>query len=481
MTSDKKPLVLLYGCSGLGRPLRERGFATSTVRSLGQILHPQEDLQSRAIVIGSAVIKGFRPAETIPQLRNRWPLVDVIIWSSEASGALVRDALNAGAKDVLMTSSLEICAREVAKVVEAQQLLPRAARLGDERGERTEFEGLYSRSRRMWDLFDTATQVAATEANVLILGETGTGKELLARAIHRHSGRSGRFVPVNCGAVNESLVDSELFGHEKGAFTGATRAKDGLFKHAESGTLFLDEIGNVPLAAQYHLLRALQQGAVRPVGSEEEVEVDVRVIAATSSPLERDIQTGRFREDLFYRLDVIRLEIPALRERPEDIVFLFAHFALRISENYNVERPDIRDDFLDALVSYEWPGNVRQLENFTERLVLTRTGHRVGAGVFKHLFPFEQERDTERPRVVRIPGVEVADGMIDTRKPLEDVLRPQIATVERSYLEACLRECRGRVGEAARRAGISRRTLLRKLKIYELDKKMFRAADEKPA
>jgi DNA-binding NtrC family response regulator len=456
-----------------------------TVRSLRQLLEPKDELPARAIVLGPSVLKDLHLSELVPRLRDQWPMVDVVLWTARASGTLVREALNAGAKDVLMTSSADTCARDVVSIVESQQLLPRAARLGDERNERSEFEGMYSRSRRMWDLFDTATQVAATEATVLILGETGTGKELLARAIHRHSGRTGKFVPINCGAVNESLVDSELFGHVKGAFTGATDAKAGLFKHAQAGTLFLDEVGNVPLTAQYHLLRALQEGAVRPVGGHDEQNVDVRVIAATSNPLESDVRRGRFREDLFYRLDVIRLEVPPLRERPEDIVFLFAHFARKLAEDYNVERPDLRDDFLDALISYEWPGNVRQLENFSERLVLTCTGQRIGADVFRRLISLKKQtpprENSELPRVVRVPGLRLVDGIIDTSKTLSDVLDPQIASVERSYLEQALRECEGRIGVTAERAGISRRTLLRKMKLHGLDKTSFRQDGETPA
>lgn len=475
--SQGKPLILLFGCSELGRPLRQRGMLTSTVRNLRQILQPKQDLQARLIVIDPTALREFRVDETVPELRERWPMVDVVLWSVRPSGSLVRSALKAGAKDVLMSSSREVCARELANIIDAQRLLPRAARLGDERGERSEFEGMYARSQRMWDLFDTATQVATTEATVLILGETGTGKELLARAIHRHSTRSGRFVPVNCGGFNESLVDSELFGHVQGAFTGATHNKDGLFKHADTGTLFLDEIGNVPLTAQYHLLRALQEGAIRPVGGQEEHEVDVRVIAATSSALEDDVQKGRFREDLFYRLDVIRLEIPPLRERQEDILFLFAHFARKNAEDYNVERPDLEDDFIDSLINYEWPGNVRQLQNFTERMVLTYTGQRIGADVFERLVPFnsaEKKPQPSRSRVIRRGDYSALEIPVDINRTLEETVKPQIEALERVYLESCLTACRGRVGDTAERAGISRRTLLRKLNHYQIDKSAFR-------
>lgn len=322
----------------------------------------------------------------------------------------------------------------------------------------------------MWDLFDTAVRVANADATVLILGETGTGKELLARAIHEHSGRPGRFVAVNCGAVQDSLIDSELFGHVEGAFTGATTTKAGLFRHAEAGTIMLDEIGNIPQSAQHRLLRVLQEGAVRPVGGESEEPVDCRVIAATSDLLEEAVTLGTFREDLFYRLDVIRLELPPLRERKEDIIYLFGYFAREVAEQYNVSRPDVTNAFLDALVSYAWPGNVRQLQNFTERFVLTRTGQRAGGDTVREMLPFQSEAIAATPsssaRVERID--------LDTNLPMAQAIGPKVEQLEREYLEACLGETRGRVGEAAERAGISRRTLLRKMKRLGLDKLSYR-------
>lgn len=472
---QERPLVILYGCPDLRGPVRQHGMMTSSVRSLRQILQPTEDLTARVIVIGPEVYRQHHKTDTIIKLRESWPMVDVIIWSPKAGGSMVRDALNVGAADVLLSSSAEHCAREIEKLVEAQQLLPRAVRLGEGR-EETEFEGMYARARIMWDLFDTATRVAPTEATVLVLGETGTGKELLARAIHKHSRRKGRFVPLNCGAIDESLLNSELFGHVRGAFTGASHDKDGLFMHAQSGTLFLDEIGNLPLAAQYHLLRALQEGAIRPVGGREEQKIDVRVIAATSNALDKDVQQGRFREDLFYRLDVLRLELPSLRERPEDIVFLFAHFARKYADSYNVERPDLKEAFLDALVNYDWPGNVRQLENFTERLILTHCGQLVGASEFEALIPPQ-----DRPRKIRINSLpsHSPDSVIDTSKTLEHTMKLQIAELERAHLEAYLHASHGRVGAAAKLAGIGRRTLTRKMSQYGINKADFReAADE---
>ncbi|MEM9695831.1 MAG: sigma-54 dependent transcriptional regulator, partial [Myxococcota bacterium] len=289
------------------------------------------------------------------------PLIDLVVWAPKAGPALVRTAFRAGAADVLITSSSRVVARAVERVIEAQRVLPRAAQEGDDGRPPVaqQFEGLLSRSPKMHDLFEMVLQVAESDATVLIMGETGTGKELLARAIHRRSQRStGRFVAVNCGAIQETLIETELFGHEAGAFTGATSPKPGLFRHAEGGTLMLDEVGTLPMNSQYSLLRVLQESTVRPVGGYGETPVDVRVVAATSTPLVDAMAAGSFRDDLFYRLDVIRLDVPPLRERREDIIYLFSLFARQFAEQYSLPRPEVSDDFLDGLVNFDWPGNV---------------------------------------------------------------------------------------------------------------------------
>ncbi|MEQ9323793.1 MAG: sigma-54 dependent transcriptional regulator [Polyangiaceae bacterium] len=469
---SERPVVLLCGASELRKPLTERGAVCRSVRGLSQVLRPKEDLHARAIVVGESALDGRSVETVVRELRRAWPLVDVVIWAQRPSVNLVRTALRAGARDVATTSSAQVAAKIVATVLKEQQLLPRAASMGKQHARPSTFAGMVSRSPRMWDLFDTATRVAATEATVLILGETGTGKELLARAIHARSQRPGRFVAVNCGAVQEALIDSELNGHEKGAFTGALTSKPGLFRHAHEGTLMLDEIGNLPLNAQYRLLRALQEGAIRSLGGHAEVPVDVRVIAATSRALDEAVVDGSFREDLFYRLDVIRLELPPLRERKEDIIYLFGHFARECATQYNVARPDVSDDFLDALVTYDWPGNVRQLQNFTERFVLTRTGQRVTGAALQEMLPFQGKRNPSPKPRASSRGSRHAP--LDTSLPLERALAPHVESLERAYLEECLRDTDGRVGKAADKAGISRRTLLRKLKHHGIDKQQFR-------
>ncbi len=468
MPGSDDPTVLLLASSDLARHIRVRGYSSLRVRSLRALMEPRSDVAARAIVLGRGAFGKEPVGDVVASIRSSWPLVDVVVWAPRATATFVRAALQGGARDVLLTESAEICAAAIVAVIDAQQLLPAAARLGAQGENHAEFEGMVSRSRKMWDLFDTVGRIAPTNAAVLILGETGTGKELLARAVHRHSNRDGRFVAVNCAATAENLIDSELFGHVQGAFTGAIREKTGLFRHADGGTLMLDEIGNIPPAGQHRLLRALQEGTVRPVGGQQEVEVDVRVIAATSIRLEEEVRASRFREDLFYRLDVIRLDVPPLRERREDIIFLFGRFSARIAKEYRLERPEVTDGFLEVLASYDWPGNVRQLENITERIVLTHPNRRVSASQLRKLLPFG--KGSGAPDSSRLESPDE----IDASLPMAEALAPALGRLERAYLEACLRDCEGRIGRAADQAGISRRTLLRKLKAHGIDKARFR-------
>lgn len=319
------------------------------------------------------------------------------------------------------------------------------------------FEGLATASPRMRTLFRTCERVAPTPATVLIQGETGTGKELVARAIHKRSGRTGRFVALDCGAVQESLLESELFGHERGAFTGASARKLGLFRHAHQGTLLLDEIGNMPLTSQHSLLRVLQERTVRPVGSVEEFAVDVRVIAASSSSLLEAVEAGGFREDLLYRLDVIRLALLPLRERPEDVLHLLNLFLEQLCVRYDLERPALGPGFLQAAAAYPWPGNVRQLENLSERVLLAGS-----ACLSKRDF-----RD-----VVGASSSDSGGGAgpgVGSRQSLRAFMEQQEAT----YLESVLRRTRGSLPATAHIADLDPRTLRRKLKRHAIDRTRF--------
>ncbi|MEZ4649381.1 MAG: sigma-54 dependent transcriptional regulator [Candidatus Eisenbacteria bacterium] len=489
-------LVWSVGCQEIASDLRARGLMTKAWRSVDALLKAKQGEEAlRAILLHEEAV-GDRALEPIVRtLRSRFPFVDILLWGPGTSAQKVRAALRAGFHDVILGRTPNRSASVISETIEKQQYLPRMRRARYD-GAKTRFEGLLSRSRAMWDVFDACERVARTDATILVLGETGTGKELVARAIHRRSGRTGRFVAINCGAIPSGLVDSEFFGHTKGAFTGASGRKLGLFRHAEGGTLFLDEIGNLSMEGQSSLLRVLQEGRIRPVGEQDEIPVDVRIVAATSPPFEEKVRNGEFREDLFYRLDVIRLVLPALRERQEDILFLFAHFASRAAKQYKVSRPDVSDEFLEALISHEWPGNVRELENFTERLILSSTAEAtLGRRHFLRLARRPEAQgaagEAESAATPDAPprGARRAlrnwnwDGgaEVDLSIPLSEAVRRVAEATEKQYLAARLTQSGGRIGIAATQAGMSRRTLLRKMNLYGLDKEDFqrgRGAEE---
>ena len=253
---------------------------------------------------------------------------------------------------------------------EAQPLYHMSEAAPDAPLRQTSFSGIISQCSKMQRVFGIIEKVARTDATVLILGETGTGKELVARAVHKLSGRRGPLVPVNCGAIPEDILESELFGHERGAFTGAVNSRVGRFQMADGGTIFLDEIGEMSPKLQVKLLRVLQEMKVEPVGSTKSIDVNVRVIAATNKDLREEVKAGRFREDLFYRLQVIPIKLPPLRERGEDVRILSEHFLARTCEQLGCGLKRISPAALKQLVQYDWPGNVRELENLMERLVI---------------------------------------------------------------------------------------------------------------
>jgi two-component system response regulator AtoC len=293
---------------------------------------------------------------------------------------------------------------------------------------------------------------------VLVTGESGTGKELVARFVHERSPRdAGPFVAVNCGAIPESLLESELFGHARGAFTGATSERRGLFEEASGGTLFLDEIGELPVALQVKLLRALQEGEVRPVGENASRAVDVRVVAATSRELERDVAEGRFRSDLYYRVNVVRLHLPPLRARREDVPELVRHFVARDARRLGLAVQGVTPAAMRLLMEYPWPGNVRELENVTERALVLAEGDRIDVG---DLPPFVRD-PTAAPGldgVERPPGAEDVDLSVKRRTE----------ALERELIRSALERTGGNRTRAARLLDLSHRALLYKIREYGL-------------
>jgi two-component system response regulator PilR (NtrC family) len=308
--------------------------------------------------------------ELLKELKAHDPGVAVIMITAHTSPRSAVDALKAGALDYIAKPfDIEELKIVVRKAVERKELEDENLHLRTALEERFTFSNIIGKSAKMQEIFSVIGRIAKTTSTVLISGESGTGKELIARAIHYNSGRRGKFVSINCGALPETLLESELFGHERGAFTGAIREKRGLFSEADRGTIFLDEIGETSTAMQIKLLRVLQDRVVRRVGSNVETTVEVRVIAATNRDLADSIQKGTFREDLFYRINVIPITLPPLRQRREDIPLLVDHFIDKFSAMVGVAKKRISSDAVRLIEKYAWPGNVRELENVIERMI----------------------------------------------------------------------------------------------------------------
>ncbi len=320
------------------------------------------------------------------------------------------------------------------------------------------FEEIVGTSPAMREVFSMVEQVADADATVLLRGETGTGKELVARAIHRRSGRRDRtFVAVNCTAIPRDLMESEFFGHEKGAFTGAVARRIGRFEQAHGSTLFLDEVGDLDLAIQAKLLRVLQEQELTRVGAQDAIRVDVRIVAATNRDLEALVREGRFRDDLYYRLNVIPLRLPPLRERTSDLPALMEHFLGSFAKRYGRGAPLPPPDVIAAARAYPWPGNVRELRNLCERAVLmgwAAIAPILGAGARADAYG--------------------AAALVDPSLPLLEAKQRLVERFEREYLTRLLKEHRGRVGEVARAAGIAERNLYEKMKAYGLSRDDYR-------
>jgi two-component system response regulator AtoC len=400
------------------------------------------------VILCDLRMPGVDGLELIPQLLQRAPGSTVILMSAYGTAELAIEAMQLGAYDYLAKpfEPSEVLltirkAKERERMRRTNQLLRRDVQRAV--GERP----IVAASARMIDVLELIERTAEFKSTVLLTGESGTGKEVLARALHAQSPRRHEaFVAVNCGAIPENLLESELFGHSKGAFTGADRARRGLFVEANGGTLFLDEIGELPAPLQVKILRALQEEEIRPLGASKPQQVDVRVVAATSRDLEADVESGRFREDLFYRLNVVRIEVPPLRERREDIPLLVDHFLMRFRDLLGKPVRGIAEDALERLILYPWPGNARELENVIERAVILADAERVGL------------RELPDGIATPKPGDSAAEGDLSLRRARR--------ALEVQLIERALRATNGNRTHAARRLEISHRALLYKIKEY---------------
>ncbi len=396
--------------------------------------------------------------DVLSRVKASAPECEVIVMTAYSTVETAIEAMRRGAFDYVgKPFKLDEISITIEKALERRALSLENIRLRRELSGRYRFDQIVGKTARMRQVFDTVARVAATRTSVLITGESGTGKELVARAIHFNSPRKdGPFVVVNCGAIPDTLMESEMFGHVRGAFTGAHTTRHGLLESAQGGTVFLDEIGEVSLPMQVKLLRFLQEHTIRLVGGTQEVKVDVRVVAATNKDLHQEVKAGRFREDLFYRLNVIRIHLPPLRERAEDIPYLAQHFVEKFCREIGREPLVIAPDVMERLKALRYPGNVRELENILEHAVTFGRGRTI-----------EMDALPEHVRQTRL----------DTLSPLEDVtqvpeegldLEARLEDIERRILLNALRRAGGVRKDAATLLGITFRSMRYKLAKYGL-------------
>ena len=391
---------------------------------------------------------GMDGIETLMEIRRISPHVPVLMMTAYASVKTAVDALKAGAFEYLIKPlDIEELKILIEKALEHYHLREENLALKERLGNRFDFSRMIGKSRKMIELFDLLAQVAPTDATVLILGESGTGKELVANALHHNSPRASQpFIKVACAALPETLLESELFGHERGAFTGAIARREGRFWSAHRGSIFLDEVGEMSTTTQTKLLRVLQEKEFEPLGSTRTIKVDVRVIAATHKDLEKEIREGGFREDLFYRLNVVPISIPPLRERKEDLPSLAVYFLSLYGEKNKKELKEISPKALDLLIRYDWPGNVRELENCIERAVIIARGEAIAP---VDLPPQIQALSAGKEE----PGIHFPLGI-------------SLQEAERALIFKTLEDTGGNRSRAAEILGINRRTLQIKLKEY---------------
>jgi len=464
---EKKPETILVADDdrvirrNLALLLRAEGYHAVEAADGDEALASIREKQPVAVLL-DLKMPGRGGLDVLAELGPALADLPVIVVTAFGGSSAAIEAIRRGAYDyltkpfdldeVLLTLRRALRQRALKIEVEALRAVAEAEASPDSPEGSSDEAEIVGTGPAMREVFKVIGRAAATDAPVLIVGESGTGKELVASALHRHSPRKSRpFVPVNCGAMPEGLIESELFGHERGAFTGADRQKPGRFERAAGGTIFLDEIGELPLSAQSKLLRVLQEREFERVGGTETLRTDARVVSATHRDLLREIAAGRFREDLYYRLNVVQIAIPPLRERPDDIAPLSRHILDRIERNYGWSGLTLADEASRLIRDRPWPGNVRQLENALARAAITARGRVILA---EHL-------DAADPIGVVLPALAESDESLP--------LRAVLAEVERRMIEKALAACRGNKTRTAERLGISRRQLFDKVREYGLE------------
>lgn len=440
----------------LSNLLRRAGYSLEAVGS-GEEGIAALEREPAGVVLTDLNMEGIDGMEVLARVREQWPESQVVMITAHATAQNAVEAMKQGAYDYLVkpfnVNKLKVILEKAfEKRAIAQENRDLRAALKDRFG----YGSLVGRSEPMLRLYDIMDRVKDSPVTVLVTGESGTGKELVARAIHFEGARAGKpFRSINCGAIPENLIESELFGYKKGAFTGAIRDHDGLFASAAHGTVFLDEVGEMPLSVQVKLLRAVQERRVKPVGGVEEVPIDVRIIAATNRDLTAEVKAGRFREDLFYRLRVITMELPPLRDRIGDLPLLVQHFLEHYSQEFGKPGVELDPSTRALLAQWRWPGNVRELENIIQRGVALCRGKEITADCLPpELAPLIEQQVPGLRLMVGPEGVQL-DGLLET--------------YERQLLQSALEQAGGTKKEAARLLGITFRSLRYRLEKIGLE------------
>ncbi len=416
--------------------------------------------QNYNLVLTDLRMPGFDGMDLIRAIQERRLPATVIVMTAYGSIDDAVQAIRLGAYDFLTKPiDIENLRLVIERALRDRRLQDEVLQLRTQLQKQYSFYNVLSKNPRMHALFELISNVGPTSTTVLIEGETGTGKEQVARAIHQAStNRPGPLVAINCAALPEALLESELFGHEKGAFTSAVGQRKGRFEMADTGTIFLDEVGDVPPAMQAKLLRVLQERRFERVGGTESIEVDVRVVAATNRSLLRLVKQGKFREDLYYRLNVVRISLPTLRERTEDIPLLATHFTQKYARSGQPPK-QIAPDAMQVLMNHAWPGNIRELENVIERASVTSQGNVI---------------DVENlPPELVTPAPNELPFHVTLDRPLPEVLRAATGRIEKQYLCKALRKARGNVVRTAKLCGLSRRSVTAKIAEYGIDRTLY--------
>lgn len=444
-------------CEAKSKRLKDNGFEVQTATDPKKALKIF-DTETFDLVITDLRMESLSGIELLAKIKDISPDTEVIVITGFASIETAIEAIKAGAYDyIAKTAPFQELLFKIQKALEKKKYQYEINQLRNVLKERFSFQNIIGKNEKMQSIYQLIETVKDTEIHILIRGETGTGKELVAKAMHFNSCRKNEpFIVLNCAAISETLIESELFGHDKGAFTGAIKDKPGKLELANGGTIFLDEIGDMSVKLQAKLLRVLQDKKFERVGGTKMLSTDARIISATNRDLEKLMQNGGFREDLFYRIDVVNIKIPPLRERLDDLKLLVNHFIDKFNKDFEKNTKGFSNKAMDLILTYNWPGNVRELENLIGKLIITAKGNTIS----------KQEVEAI------LPGL--SKTKLTQGKGLADLNWENMTeATEKEYLETLLTKYKGRLKSVSQKAEINRRTLYKKMKAYKLRKEDF--------